>query len=320
MISNKIAELNMRYERLYNTLSYPLLPMNLSLFCNYLRQDPCFASFVRELDHLNGEAKEVFDYINDAKHISIDCVRKIERQPEIYPKICWNWIQLHIENLPNEDFDTYDDTFWLTYSNVNVCSSLTNQNKQILKILTDYSVSDKIKIFVSGVVAPIVNYITDNQNSRIAIEFLIDSYISRLELRKYAEDFSMNDEIKCQSDFAVYLHDQGQRYSKEPQFGNGKADFILEVDGADYAIEVKYAKENKGKTKDATKWYKQLKAYMTRFQCKFGCLLVFNNGDTEYLPMHNEEDIVVKNVQLTKINPSKNNTKTIRFPIDDPKT
>lgn len=300
----KLKELNTRYERLLNTKSEPLLAMNTFAFIDYLKKEPLFSTFINWFDNHEDEA---IDITNDNKD---DYYLEFQTNPERYVISCWHWLKETILTKSDVCLNLYIEAFWLTSNNEKSISIYKDDNKTF-SVRKEYSVFEKMQIFVTGTISPIVNHITDNLNQKIAIEHYIKRFTQRSFLSRRFEKAIPTSEKTLQNEFALYLFDQGFNFSKESEFGNGKSDFILLIEGAKYAIEIKYTKTTPS-INNLNTFYNQLKDYMVRFQCQFGCLLFFNERNLEF-KKEPDSHIIVENIRLKPVNPSNNKIETIYF-------
>lgn len=96
-------------------------------------------------------------------------------------------------------------------------------------IWTDKSISeegDRIKLFKTDYVRPIVNYIIEHLKDESLILQCLRRYKSRVERFKTIQGENVS-ESKLQRDLALYLFDNGVEFSKEDDTCNGRLDFRI---------------------------------------------------------------------------------------------
>lgn len=160
-------------------------------------------------------------------------------------------------------------------------------------IWTDKSINeegDRMKLFKTDFVRPIVNYIVDHLKGESLILQCLQRYKSRVERFKtiQVEDVT---ESKLQRDLALYLFDNGVEFSKEDDTCSGRLDFrisdktvhygaILNCNNKSFIVETKYMK----KFTDSLlkKAITQLKAYINQVP-SHGCLVVFTLDDSDII-------------------------------------
>lgn len=156
-------------------------------------------------------------------------------------------------------------------------------------IWTDKSVNeegDRMKLYKTDYVRPLVNYIIDHLKNESLILHCLLRYKSRVERFKTIQDLDLTESI-IQRDLALYLFDNGVEFSKEDDTCNGRLDFrisdasehygaILKCNNKSFVVETKLMK--KVTIGQIRKSIAQLKAYMNQMS-SYGCLVVFASDD-----------------------------------------
>lgn len=143
----------------------------------------------------------------------------------------------------------------------------------------DNDALDKVRIFKTDVIRPIVDYIISQIKEHNLIYYYLERYKSRVERYTFASLADKN-ELGLQKDLALYLFDQGLSFYHEPNLGHGRPDFVIDLDCNDkpFVVEIKkIQKLTQGILDDSLR---QLKAYLGQFP-SYGCLYVFTE-DTNY--------------------------------------
>ena len=110
----------------------------------------------------------------------------------------------------------------------------------------------------------------------------MDRYKSRVERYTYSA-LSDKKELDLQNDLALYLFDQGLSFYQEPNLGNGRPDFVidLECNGKPFVIEIKRIKKLTQGAIEVS--LRQLRAYLNQLQLlAYGCLYIFTE-DADYV-------------------------------------
>lgn len=152
-------------------------------------------------------------------------------------------------------------------------------------IWTDKSISeegDRMKLFKTDFVRPIVNYIIDHLKGESLILQCLKRYKSRVERFKTIQEEDLT-ESKLQRGLALYLFDNGVEFSKEDDTCSGRLDFrisdkivhygsILDCNNKSFIVETKLMK----KVTDSLlrKAITQLRAYINQIP-SHGCLVLF---------------------------------------------
>lgn len=156
-------------------------------------------------------------------------------------------------------------------------------------IKSDKDTIDKVKIFKTDVIRPIVDYIISQIKEHNIIYYYLDRYKSRVERYTYSV-LSDKKELDLQNDLALYMFDQGLSFYHEPNLGNGRPDFVidLECNGKPFVIEIKRIKKlTQGVIEDSLR---QLGAYLNQLQLpSYGCLYIFTE-DADYVDYSKEAD------------------------------
>jgi len=169
---------------------------------------------------------------------------------------------------------------------------------------TDKDIIDKVKIFKTDVIRPIVDYIVSQIKEQKLIYYYLDRYKSRVE-RYTFPDLADKNEFGLQKDLALYLHDRGISFYHEPNLGHGKPDFVIDLECNDkpFIIEIKKIKKLSEGMLDES--IRQLKAYLDQFP-SYGCLYIFTE-DANYVDYSKEVDdkLAIRCVYLGGKSPSK---------------
>ena len=168
---------------------------------------------------------------------------------------------------------------------------------------TDKDIIDKVKIFKTDVIRPIVDYIISQIQEQNLIYYYLDRYKSRVE-RYTFPDLADKNELGLQKDLALYLHDRGISFFHEPNLGHGKPDFVIDLECNDkpFVVEIKKTKNlTRGIIDDSLR---QLRAYLDQFP-SYGCLYIFTE-DTKYVDYSEDVDdkLTIRCVYLGGKSPS----------------
>jgi hypothetical protein len=142
---------------------------------------------------------------------------------------------------------------------------------------------DRMILYKTDYVRPIVNYVIDNLKSESLILYNLNRYKNRVERFRtisYCEGLS---ERQLQKDLALYLFDNHVEFSKEDDTCNGRLDFklsddsvhygsILNCNNKPYIVEIKLLE--KVRPTLLQKSINQLSAYMGQIP-SYGCLVIF---------------------------------------------
>lgn len=135
--------------------------------------------------------------------------------------------------------------------------------------------NDSMQLFKSDFIRPILDYIILQLKSESYVLYLLDRYKQRVERFKTIGDIENKKELDLQRDLYLYLFDQGIEVQNSPDTGNGRIDFLVKCNGADFAIEVKrYTKES-----GYTGYVSQLQTYMQQYGIAHGCLYIYTKED-----------------------------------------
>jgi len=151
---------------------------------------------------------------------------------------------------------------------------------------TDKSIDeegDRMGLYKTDYVRPIVNYVIDNLKSESLILYNLNRYKNRVERFRtisYCEGLT---ERQLQKDLALYLFDNHVEFSKEDDTCNGRLDFklsddsehygsVLNCNNKPYIIEIKLLEKVSHTL--LQKSINQLRAYMGQIP-SYGCLVIF---------------------------------------------
>lgn len=141
---------------------------------------------------------------------------------------------------------------------------------------------DRMKLFKTDFVRPIVDYIIGHLKEESLILQCLRRYKSRVERFKTIQEEKVL-ESKLQRDLALYLFDNGMEFSKEDDTCNGRLDFrisdetvhygaIMKCSNKSFIVEIKLMK--KVTTSLLKRAISQLRAYMNQIP-SHGCLVLF---------------------------------------------
>lgn len=191
---------------------------------------------------------------------SLDCIeihnykKLFESHDAIfYAAFCLQWYYRQKEHQQSSMKTYADKTRWLT--------------------MKDKDPLNKVLLFKTDVVRPIVDYIISQIKEHNLIHYYLERYKSRVERYTFASLADRN-ELGLQKDLALYLFDQGLSFYHEPNLGNGRPDFVIDLECNDmpFVVEIKKIKKlTHGIIDDSLR---QLKAYLYQFP-SYGCLYIF---------------------------------------------
>ena len=144
---------------------------------------------------------------------------------------------------------------------------------------TDKDPMDKVKIFKTDIIRPIVDYIISQIKEQNLIYYYLTRFKSRVERYTY-NLLSEKNELGIQKNFALYLFDQGLSFYHEPNLGNGRPDFVIDLECNDKPFVIEIKKIKKLTDDIIEKSLRQLKAYLDKFP-SYGCLCIFTE-DVNY--------------------------------------
>ena len=174
---------------------------------------------------------------------------------------------------------------------------------------------DKVSLFKTDFIRPIVNYLTGNLKSESVILYHLQKYKARVERFKSIRYSPELNELSLQRDMALFLFDQHLDFWKEVDTCDGRIDFfisgkseaygtILECNDKPYVVEIKYfdKKEDLYSIEDAKG---QLRIYLGQVPA-YGCLLIYTNDDTDYdLSDWSDNQITVISIYIGAKTPSR---------------
>lgn len=206
-----------------------------------------------------------------------------QHNEEYYAAFCFQWYLYQKEHWKSIIYTYADKARWLTK--------------------TDKEPIDKILIFKTDVIRPIVDYVISQIKEHNLIYYYLERYKSRVERYTFASLADKN-ELGLQKDLALYLFDQGLSFYHEPNLGHGRPDFVINLDCNDmpFVVEIKkMQKLTQGIIDDSLR---QLKAYLDQFPA-YGCLYIFTE-DVNYVDYSRDIDdkLTVRCVYLGEKSPS----------------
>lgn len=185
-----------------------------------------------------------------------------------YAAFCLQWYYFQKGQKRPNSMKTYaDKTRWLT---------LTNKES-----------ADKSRLFKTDVIRPIVDYIISQIKEQNLIYYYLTRFKNRVE-RYTFNSLAEKNELGIQKDLALYLFDQGLSFYHEPNLGNGRPDFVIDLECNDkpFVIEIKKIKKLSKIVIDSS--LRQLKAYLDQFPSR-GCLYIFTD-DVNYADYSKDVD------------------------------
>lgn len=279
-----VQELENYYHQYLELASNVMLNLNTDTLLSRIESLPQCKQILEELKKNYTIVEDDFYSLACAE---IDKYKKLfeSHDANYYVAFCLQWYYFQKEQKRPGSMKTYaDKTRWLT---------LTNKES-----------TDKCRLFKTDVIRPVVDYII----SQIKDQSLIYYYLTRFKNR--VERFTFNslvekNELGIQKDLALYLFDQGLSFYHEPNLGNGRPDFVIDLECNDkpFVIEIKKIKKlTEGIIKESAS---QLKAYLDQFP-SYGCLYIFTEDDN-YVDYSNvtDDNITVQCVYLGGKSPSK---------------
>ena len=117
------------------------------------------------------------------------------------------------------------------------------QDCKCLEYDKDASEADKMQMFKTDVIRPIIDYIIFNLQDEKYVLYLLDRYIQRLKLfnivKEKIKSLGKQNESVLQDDLCLFLYDYGIDTHKEEVVGNGRLDILTNYNGEYLVIEVK---------------------------------------------------------------------------------
>lgn len=253
-----VQKLENYYQQYLNLTSNVMLNLNTDTLFSKIESLPQCKQILEGLRRSNIIKEENLRTLNSTE---IDKHKKLfeDHDANYYAAFCLQWYYYQKEH---ERFGmrTYaDKARWLTK--------------------TDKDIIDKVKIFKTDVIRPIVDYLISQIKEQNLIYYYLDRYKSRVERYTFS-DLADKNELGLQKDLALYLHDRGISFYHEPNLGHGKPDFVIDLECNDkpFVVEIKKIKNLTQVIIDDS--LRQLRAYLDQFP-SYGCLYIFTE-DTKY--------------------------------------
>lgn len=238
----------------------------------------------------------------------------------------------------DEQYDEYKQKEWGTFvkqkNNLQILSFLLQwyekrrsekkyyyQDCKCLGYDKDASEADKMQMFKTDVIRPIIDYIIFNLQDEKYVLYLLDRYIQRLKLfnivKEKIKSLGKQNESVLQDDLCLFLYDYGIDTHKEEVVGNGRLDILTNYNGEYLVIEVKYIKKSEKKYIERIKAaISQIKEYMLRKGTKRGCLLIYTEKEEEFVAKNiNSNNILIQSVYIGSKTPSEVKFEPIEIPI-----
>lgn len=189
---------------------------------------------------------------------------------------------------------------------------------------SDITEQQKIKLFKTDFIRPILDFLILQLQEENYILYLLERYKQRIERFDSVKESVKKDtelkELKLQKDIQLYLFDQGIDIPNEtnqisslysPNIGNGEPDFIItQHNKKPFFIEVKVCKSRNGTQNIIEKAVSQLKDYMSKCSTTYGCLLIFTTEDYYFI---SDENLHVFTIYIGDETSCRRNTKTIKI-------
>lgn len=179
----------------------------------------------------------------------------------------------------------------------------TYADKVIWLTLKDKESTDKIKIFKTDFIRPIIDYLISQIKECNTIYYYLDRYKSRVE-RYTFNLLEKMDEPALHKDLELYLFDQFMPFYHEPNLGRGRPDFVIDLECNDKPFVIEIKRMNVLKQGIIDEYLRQLKAYLGQFP-SYGCLYIFTK-DTRYTeyPKYIDDNLTIRCVYLGEKRPS----------------
>lgn len=287
---SEIETIEKYYEQYFSYKSERMFNYSTDHFFDELESIPFCKEVVERLINTNPIQKETFD-----RHESTEWFTLFEEEGiisqgyEYYIAYCIQYYR-YLRNKDNPIEGYYKDAVWVSSNNV--------------------SKSEQLSLFKTDFVRPIVDYIINSYQAESHIIYLIKRYCERIERFKIFAGNTGMKEKEFQTDFAMYLFDNGHDFYKETDTCNGKLDFcITESDNkavrsswkcgkGQFIVEVKRY-NNAGQIQSGMT---QLIAYLRQCQ-SHGCLLIYTDKELEFRNI--PQGVQVLTAYIGNQNPSK---------------
>ena len=205
-------------------------------------------------------------------------------------------------------------------------------------LFLDKKVSDKnkIKIFKTDIIRPIIDYIIYDLNDVGYVLYLLDRYKQRVKYFKKIKNsikhigsktkitsFNKQDnmmttnESKLQEDLCLFLFDNGIDVHKEEIVGNGRLDVMINHNKNPFIVEVKYIKKDECHYKERiNRSVIQLKEYMLGKGAKYGCIFIYTEVDIEFIAVNKSLiDIQLHSIYIGDKSPSQRTSNYFKISI-----
>lgn len=252
-----VVKLENYYHQYLSLTSNVMLNLNTDSLLSKIESLPLCKQILDDLIHRNPITEQE---INSFAELSTIKTILEQHNEEYYAAFCIQWYFYQKEHWKSTIFTYADKARWLTKK--------------------DKDSIDKVLIFKTDVVRPIVDYIISQIKEHNLIYYYLERYKSRVERYTFASLADKN-ELDLQKDLALYLFDQGLSFYHEPNLGHGKPDFVIDLDCNDMPFVVEIKKIQKLTEGIIVGYLRQLKDYLEMFP-SYGCLYIFTE-DVNYI-------------------------------------
>lgn len=245
-----VEKLENYYHQYLSLSSNVMLNLNTDSLLHKIESLPQCKQILNDLIHRNPITEQE---INSLAELGTIKTILEQHNEEYYAAFCIQWYFYQKEHWKSIIYTYADKARWLTKK--------------------DKDPIDKALIFKTDVVRPIVDYIISQIKEHNLIYYYLERYKSRVERYTFASLANKN-ELSLQKDLALYLFDQGLSFYHEPNLGNGRPDYVIDLECNDMPFVVEIKKIQKLTHIIIDDSLRQLKAYLNQFP-SYGCLYIF---------------------------------------------